>query len=694
MPNILAAFKPRPTLSDQERASGLRLMTWQIVSGSAADGFASAGFLAAFALLLGASNLQIGIMTAVPFIVQPLQIIAVIVVERLKVRKVIAVSSYLVAYLTWVPVALIPFFIDVPNPGAVLVLLVMVAARGAANAFLNTSWNGWLRDMVPHDIMGGFFANRLRVATIAAAVAGLAAALYVDYWKGAVAEEDLAFGYAYAMLFGSILLGWSAVGFMFRIPEPGMMALEGPRPSLRRILAAPLGDGNFRPLMSFLFLWNLAVHLAVPFFTVYMLTVLDMSVSAVVGLGVLSQVSNVLFLRLWGRMVDHLGSKIVLSVTSSLYLLVILGWAFTTMPDRYALTVPLLVVLHGFLGIASAGINVSSTTMRMKMAPAAQSTAYLTGASLAASLGAGIGPLLGGAFADFFSVRHFRVNLEWVDPTRTIDFPAVYLTGFDFLFAVAFLFGVLTMNALARVREQGEVDQSTLMNELMSQTRDRMRTVSSIPGLGFVSHFPYRHLRYVPRIPGLEVAVGLTAYELADSTRAAVVAVTRGHQTAMGLAGRVSHAISSTIHQLEDLGKHGGTAALYATRGAMHAVHDMSLELGHVTSQAVIGAVTALSKTSANPLDVLWGIGYGTIQGADEAGADLTEVAIHAVETVREISSELGVSESEAASATARGIVDATKDLRVESASRVRETVLNTFLDIASSTDDRENLME
>ena len=80
--NIVGLFRPRAELSADERAGGLRAMTWQAVSASAADGFASGGFLAAFALAMGANNTQIGIMTALPFLVQPLQVLALVVVER------------------------------------------------------------------------------------------------------------------------------------------------------------------------------------------------------------------------------------------------------------------------------------------------------------------------------------------------------------------------------------------------------------------------------------------------------------------------------------------------------------------------------------------------------------------------------------------------------------------------------------
>ena len=47
-------------------------MNGQVISASIGDGLASGEFLAAFALLLGVPNFQIGVMTAILFIVQPL----------------------------------------------------------------------------------------------------------------------------------------------------------------------------------------------------------------------------------------------------------------------------------------------------------------------------------------------------------------------------------------------------------------------------------------------------------------------------------------------------------------------------------------------------------------------------------------------------------------------------------------------
>ena len=97
--NLFRLFTPKPTLSEQETAHGLKMMTREGITSMGFGGIAGGGFLAAFALALGANNLQIGILAAIPFIMQPLQIPTILLVERLKQRKLIAVSAWFLAQL-------------------------------------------------------------------------------------------------------------------------------------------------------------------------------------------------------------------------------------------------------------------------------------------------------------------------------------------------------------------------------------------------------------------------------------------------------------------------------------------------------------------------------------------------------------------------------------------------------------------
>jgi len=677
---LAAVFTPRDALTDEQRRAGLHAMNYQAIAASGADGLISGGFLAAFALLLGASNVHIGILTALPPILQPVQLLAVVLIERTRMRKPFAVVSYFIAYAAWIPVALIPFVLEIPNAGAVTLLLVFVALRGVAQAFLNPSWIGWIRDIVPQDVMGSFFSQRMRIATIAAAVAGLVGAFYIDWWAGRVPEPEKIYGYSYAMLFGSILLGFGAVGFMARMPEPRMVAPEGQRPTILQMLAAPLRDANYRQLMSFLMVWSLASQLAVPFFSVYMLTKLEMPLSAVVGLAVLSQATSVLFVNVWGGYVDRFGSKVVLSISSSLYLLVIFGWTFTTTPDQHALTVPLLVVLHFLIGIASAGINLASTTIRMKMAPQAQSTSYLTGASLAASLGAGIGPILGGAFVDFFSVRRFEIAIEWVDPARTVEFSAVFLTGYDFLFALAFLFGLITLTVLGRVQEEGESNREAVMSELAAQTRENLRVLNSVPGMNLVGSLPLGRGRFVPPVAGLDVAAGATAFPPAASIPSVATTAAQSGATARQLQSRVNQTIARAVQESDNVRQQGAALAFGAVQGAVQVAAESGIGARRLVHESISGVLDATAEAVDDPRTILRGAIQGAIRSGSDVGLSMDAVTTDAIEATRAAAPQLGLSEQDAVAYAAEVAVEASADLSEDSRTRVRNAALEAIL--------------
>ena len=507
----------------------------QTFEGMASLGFFSittSGFLAAYALALGANNLQIGILAAIPFITQPLQIPVILLIEHLKRRKVIAVPAWFLAQALWIPMALIPVFMDVPGAAAISLLIGLLALRGVFSAFVTCSWNSWLRDLIPKDTLGRAFSRRLALSIIVAIIFSLVAAFFVDYWRVHVPGENAVFGYTIMLVFGALFIGLASPVFMTLTPEPQMQPTQEPKPSLIKTIVMPLQDSNFKQLIKFLLFWSFALNLAVPFFAVYMLRRLGMPLTEVIALSVLSQLFNLLFLRVWGPLVDKYGSKVILSISASLYLLVIIGWTFTTMPEQYVLTLPLLIILHIFAGIATAGVTITVGMIGMKLAPGEKATSYLAGTSLATSIGAGLGPIVGGVLADFFGMRQFNVRFEWIDPLRTAQWSAINFSGLDFLFVIAFVIGLITLNILISLHEEGEVDRKEVLDELMAQTRTITRAVSSVPGLGFISHFPFSYLRH---IPGLDIAVSLTAYQLTDMAKTAIIAASKGRRVAQNI---------------------------------------------------------------------------------------------------------------------------------------------------------------
>jgi len=534
--------------------------------------------------------------------------------------------------------------------------------------------------LVPQDILGTFYSRRLALSAVAAIAFALLGAIFVDYWQDQTVGTNQILGYTWVLLSGALLFGLTGSAFMARMPEP-LMAVPPPGTthSLIQAIKIPLTDRNFRQLVNFLFFWGFAVNLAVPFFTVYMLQRLGFPLGTVIGLNILTQAVTVMFLRVWGPMADKFGSKVVLSLSASLYVLVILGWVFTTMPDRYFLTVPLIVTLQIFAGVAAAGINLTVATIGLKLAPRDQATTYMTVASLATALGAGLGPLAGGIFADIFSVREFNITFEWISPAREVIFSPLNLTGFDFLFSIAFVVGLITLNALTTIREEGEAGREEVLNELLAPSREMTRILGAVPGMRFVGALPYSYLK---RMPGMDVALGITAYQLGSSARQAMAAATRGGTAAAAMTEHVRNIVNKLVSEAEETGEYGMSISRQATRRTLHAMDGFAGDTGMFVRRILLGVFNAMGQLPSDYGDIFVGAAYGAVEGAGQADSDLKIAAVGAVAGAMEAASELGLPEEQAGLAAALGAIAAAQAISLEAEEQVREA-LDEMKDLA-----------
>lgn len=663
-------FAPRSTISDADLKSGMRLYSLQAGTAMGFAAITSGGIMAAFALSLGASNFEIGALAATPFIMQLFQLPCVSLVERVRRRKLIAVPAFFIAQGIWIPIAFIPWFVP-ENQSPVLWLIAMLASRSLFGAMTNCSWNSWMRDLIPRKTLNSTVAKRTAVTTAVSAIVGISAAFFLDWWK-AENPDAIVDGYVWLFLVGAILLGMASPVFMACVPEPAMQPRDGQQPSLFAIVSEPLRDKNFRRLTRFLFVWTFASNLALPFFAVYMLRRLEIPLTQVMLLTMLSQICNLMMLRAWGPLADRFGSKAVLSMAITILLIVFAGWGFTTLPDRHALTLPMLFVLHVLMGVGMAGVNFTTTTIGMKLAPTGKATGYLAVSSLAINIGTGLGPLVGGPLGDYFSDRKLSLTFQWTTPTQDAYLPAFDVTGFDFLFLMSFVLGLVSLGFLARVREEGEVSREEVLDELWEQTRLQFRTVSSAPRLGLFGSFSTTVLR---RIPGLDVAIGVTAYQLASVMRATVSAVGHSRKALSALAGHVSDVLGGIVGDDADVSAMGQQISQHAVRGAVQAAQSDERDMDEVTAETVRGVAARLGNTSASASDVLYGAGYGAVQGAAESHVSMAKAAVGVIRGAKASAADSGLEPFEAESAAARGVVDAIEAIRPESMPEIVDEV-------------------
>lgn len=479
-----ASLAPQAEISEQERDAGLRRLAYEAGYSSAAAALTSGVILTAFALHLGASNLMVGVLASAPFLGQLLQAPAVLLVERLRARKAICVVSSVAGRSMLVLMALAVFLPPGLAIAAVVIGQFVLCGLGAVGA---CAWNAWLRDLAPQERLGTVFAQRTTYTTSVSLVAGLAAALLLD--RTAPGSDARAWAFAGLYLVG-FLSGQISALVVARMPEPRMPpAPPGPL-RLGALLRAPLADQNFRRLMHFLASWQFAVNLATPFFTVFIVRRLGFEMTFVMMLSVVSQIANLLAIQSWGRLSDRFAHKSVLAVAAPTYILSIVGMIGASQLGNSQAGMAYLVVLHLLMGAAVAGVTLATANIALKLSPRGEATAYVAASALTSAVAAGLAPILGGLFADFFAARRFELLLRWTSPEGVSLLSPIMLSAWDFYFLIAGMIGLYALHRLSLVREEGQIEPREMIGELWFETRRVARNLGTVSGLRGLTELP------------------------------------------------------------------------------------------------------------------------------------------------------------------------------------------------------------
>ncbi|PXA03595.1 MFS transporter [Coraliomargarita sinensis] len=494
----MAWYLPITQLDDADRKKGLKYLFYDGLCSHAMALLVTGAFLPGMALALGASNFVIGLLASLAPISQMAQIPAILLVEKIGLRKLLTVVFAGASRLSLVAAAFTPFFAPEGTGVFLFTLFMMLFFFGGSVA--GCSWNSWIKDIVPEKTMGSYLASRLAAATALGATLSLAAGFSVDGLTNIY--DDLARAYAVIFLIAAGF-GLYGTGLLTHVPEPRMAAREADRHWLSTLIE-PVQDHNFRKLLFFSAAWSFTVIMSGAFFAVYMLKRIGIPMSGVILLALLSQVTNVYFFKVWGRIADHFSNKSVLAVSVPLYVLLLLTYPFTTLPERYSLTIPLLIFIHLVGGISTAGFNLCAANIALKLAPRGKATAYLGTNAFCAGLAATIAPVIGGLIGSFFAIKEISINIFYrkdiAEMADAVAIPALSLRGIDFVFCASAMMGLYAWHRLSLIEEAGTVSESEVRDQVFASVRNSFFTPSGLNmGMRRMTAFPYEILRKTTR---------------------------------------------------------------------------------------------------------------------------------------------------------------------------------------------------
>lgn len=458
-------LNPTKSLSESQVESGLKFVTRDGLFTEAMVAFTGGTFLVAMAMNMGASNFQIGLLAALPTLSNIFQLVSIWLVQRYNNRRAICVISSFCARFPLLVIGLLPFLF--PAATGINVLIALLFFHYFLGSISGASWNSWMKDLVPEQKLGSYFSYRTRLSQIVNVVMSILTAMAIDFIKAKYPQYEVM---AYpAMFLAGGLAGMIAVYMMSRTPEPLGYMQNG---RLLKMIRKPLHDLNFRKLLLFNSAWAFSLNLATPFFTVYMMRTLNIKLSTIIALGIVSQLSSILFLRVWGNYSDRFSNKTVIRICAPAYITCIAGWSLV---GSHALTVPFLVVIHIMMGLTTGGINLAITNIGLKLAPQEDAIVYIAARNMVNAFIPALAPLLGGMMADLLVSHNMVANYTLRVPVNGSIVTVIKLTNWNMFFTFSAAMAFLSLRFLRKVTETGERKKDHLVVEMVSSFKSMIR---------------------------------------------------------------------------------------------------------------------------------------------------------------------------------------------------------------------------
>ncbi|MEM2956311.1 MAG: MFS transporter [Candidatus Pacearchaeota archaeon] len=314
------------------------------VAGGSGDNFVSA-----YAVSLGATNFQLGLLSALPTLI-PVELFTPKAMEKFSRKKIVLVGV-LIQILMYIMIAGIGLLLFKSPTIAVTLLIALFTIHCSTGLFISPAWNSWMKDLTEKIHIGKYFGARNKIFGITSIITIILAGLILDKFKEA----------GYVFLGFTTLFLIAAMGrtisrhYLKKQYEPKLKLKKDYYFSFWEFIKKT-PTNNYGRFALFIALLIFSVNIAAPFFTPYMLKVLkfDYFTFTLINL-VISGTANLLTMPLWGKFIDKYGCVRTMAVTV---------WAIPFVPLLWVISpsVYWLALVQVISGIVWAGFNLASGT--------------------------------------------------------------------------------------------------------------------------------------------------------------------------------------------------------------------------------------------------------------------------------------------------------------------------------------------
>lgn len=343
----------------------------------------TAAFLSLFALALGASNLQIGLIGAVPYLAAILAEIPGAKLVEYFTRKSISIAA-ISTRAFWIPLLLAPF---ISENYAVFFIIILIFLIKFFDIISDPAWTSFIADVVPAKIRGFYFGRRFLIIGLFSAFATIVGGFFLKLFP-----KESTLGFSILFFLGAVI-GLSNIFILKKADEPDY--IDHDHHKLKEFFTL---KGDFRRYAFFMFFFNFAFMIGSPFFTVYLIKNLSLSYEFFGIATAIATISKIFANKYIGLVADKIGDKPIMIASAFGIALVPLLYLFAT-PANVWIIIPAQIIS----GIFWAGIDLASFNLLLDFSNPKKRAVQIAEFNFICAFPLAIAPVVGGVIVDNYS---------------------------------------------------------------------------------------------------------------------------------------------------------------------------------------------------------------------------------------------------------------------------------------------------
>lgn len=403
--------------------------------------------------ILGANDFQLGLLSAIPFAASALQIFISYAMEKRRNRRFMFLFLGLLGRSFWIVIGLVPYlFPSFSVDLRIWLVVVFVVMVYTGNGAVGLGFGSLMGDLVPMRIRGSYFSVRQMISLASGVVCGLLISTMIDR----VGRT----GYSIALVLAGITQLLDVACFFF-IKWPPMAESEGDHTTFFAMIREVFSNKPFVKILVFYSIWLFSANIAGPFWNVYMIEDLHMNFTQMsLYTQIISNVTTVLIISRWGRLIDRYGNKPVLQMSALFIALSPLPWFFATPATTF------FVLMSNIISGSSWPVSdVCQQNLYLSHSPQVHRSMYI--AVFLASINL-FGVAFGNAVGGFLMQTPFAALAA-----QHYVFLGMPMTSTRYMFLATIALRIVVMFVfLPRISEEGAWTLSAALKDIVLRTQD------------------------------------------------------------------------------------------------------------------------------------------------------------------------------------------------------------------------------